>query len=149
MMSQQLAVLCVCFGPSSPKLVASTRCAFQGLAILQEAVCHCLCVMAHRLHFMLKYMQLLLLLLLLSSPLQVLRFMSWLNTNSDSLLPWEARVTPAAASQAHNAGAGVALEYVVELCNRLGASPWINVHHLAGELQHCRKRYVRHWSYLL
>jgi hypothetical protein len=70
----------------------------------------------------------------LNTLLQVLRFMSWMNTNSDALLPWEKRITPASASQAHNAGGGVALEHIVELCNRLGASPWINVHHLAGML---------------
>jgi len=25
------------------------------------------------------------------------------------------------------------LEHIVDLCNRLGASPWINVHHLADD----------------
>jgi hypothetical protein len=27
---------------------------------------------------------------------------------------------------------GVALEHIVDLCNRLGADAWINVHHRAG-----------------
>ena len=62
---------------------------------------------------------------------QVLRFMDWMNTNSASLPPWEARTTPYFDSQA--GPGGVALEHIVGLCNQLGASPWINVHHLAND----------------
>jgi len=61
----------------------------------------------------------------------VLRFMSWLNTNSDTLLPWAQRTTPAQDSQ--TGPGGVAWDYLVMLCNQLGASPWINIHHLADD----------------
>lgn len=62
----------------------------------------------------------------------VLRFMSWLNTNSDvAPRPWQQRVTPAADSQ--TGPNGVAWEYIVRLCNQLGASPWVNIHHLADD----------------
>lgn len=61
----------------------------------------------------------------------VLRFMSWLGTNSDAFVPWAQRTTPAHDSQARPGG--LAWEYLVLLCNQLGASPWINIHHLADD----------------
>lgn len=62
----------------------------------------------------------------------VLRFMSWLNTNSDAApRSWQQRVTPQSDSQ--TGPGGVAWEYIVRLCNQLGASPWVNIHHLADD----------------
>lgn len=62
----------------------------------------------------------------------VLRFMSWLGTNTDTVpRTWQQRVMPAADSQ--TGPGGVAWECIVRLCNQLGASPWINVHHLADD----------------
>lgn len=67
----------------------------------------------------------------------VLRFMSWLATNVDgagSGAPtrvWGQRVLPDQESQ--TGSGGVAWEYIVGLCNQLGASPWINIHHLADD----------------
>jgi hypothetical protein len=61
----------------------------------------------------------------------VLRFMSWLGTNSDTFVPWAQRTTPSHDSQARLGG--IAWEYLVLLCNQLGASPWINIHHLADD----------------
>lgn len=64
----------------------------------------------------------------------VLRFMSWLGTNTDTATvprAWQQRVMPTADTQ--TGPGGVAWEYVVKLCNQLGASPWINVHHLADD----------------
>lgn len=61
----------------------------------------------------------------------VLRFQGWLGTNADTLVPWEQRVTPSYNSQ--TGPGGVAFDYLVQLCNQLGAAPWINVHHLADD----------------
>ncbi|GLC60709.1 hypothetical protein PLESTB_001660900 [Pleodorina starrii] len=70
----------------------------------------------------------------------VIRFMGLMDTNGDSggaavlagnLTGWEARRKPDADTQA--GPGGIALEYIVQLCNLLGADPWVNVHHLADD----------------
>ncbi|PSC77042.1 type 1 secretion target domain [Micractinium conductrix] len=76
----------------------------------------------------------------------VLRFYGWMDIWSDSLPSWEDRTKPGHDTQARLVGVrvcctagcalklrGAALEHIVDLCNRVGASPWINVHHLADE----------------
>ena len=57
--------------------------------------------------------------------------MDWMHTNSDYLAPWPQRTKPNQDTQARPGG--VALEYIVQLCNQLGTAPWINVHHLADD----------------
>lgn len=62
---------------------------------------------------------------------QVLRFMDWMDTNSEYLPPWGERTKPEHDTQARPGG--VALEYIVQLSNQLGAAPWVCVHHLADD----------------
>ena len=57
--------------------------------------------------------------------------MEWSLTNTDPLPPWSARTTPQHDTQARPGG--VALEHIVQLCNTLKASAYINVHHLAND----------------
>ncbi|EFJ43984.1 hypothetical protein VOLCADRAFT_95837 [Volvox carteri f. nagariensis] len=52
---------------------------------------------------------------------RVLRFMGWLDINND--VAWAAVAS----------SGGIALEYLVRLCNLLGTDPWVNVHHLADD----------------
>ncbi|GIL87895.1 hypothetical protein Vretifemale_15941 [Volvox reticuliferus] len=71
---------------------------------------------------------------------RVLRFMDTLDTNNDGfwadvvagkVTGWEARKKPNRDTQA--GPGGIALEYIVQLCNLVGADPWVNVHHLADD----------------
>lgn len=78
----------------------------------------------------------------------VIRFMTWSNANGGvdewraaagaaagannaSGAAWEARTKPPYDTQA--GGLGVAYEHVVQLCNVVGADPWVTVHHLATD----------------
>jgi len=70
------------------------------------------------------------------APYRALRFMDWQRTNS---APWEPRrasftcgkrIRPDFYSQ--GTSAGVSVERMVELANRLGADPWFNVPHEAA-----------------
>lgn len=60
-------------------------------------------------------------------PFRVLRFMDWQRTNSSPLVRWADRITPDHAQQTTNRG--VAIEYMVDLCNELGADPWFCLPH--------------------
>ena len=56
------------------------------------------------------------------SPFKVIRFMDWQKTNFSKVTSWTARTTPNTYTQTTPQGA--ALEYMIELCNFLGADPW-------------------------
>ncbi len=92
-------------------------------------------------------------------PFTLLRFMDWGHTNDSRVSGWSDRLTPAtcyAASVARN-GAGVAYEYMIDLCNLLKRDMWVcvphqtdeNYHHqlaqlVAGRLDSDRKVYVEY-----
>jgi hypothetical protein len=57
--------------------------------------------------------------------------MDWQATNRDELPNWAQRTTPSFYTQSR--AGGVALEHIVQLCNTLKASAYINVHHLAND----------------
>jgi hypothetical protein len=59
-----------------------------------------------------------------------LRFMDWMETNGSKIRHWSERPTPEAATFS---GRGVALEVMIELCNRLSADPWFCLPHLADD----------------
>ena len=54
-----------------------------------------------------------------------LRFMDWFHTNNNPIITWDSRTTTTSYSQADSGG--IAYEYAIELCNRSGKSPWINI----------------------
>ncbi len=57
------------------------------------------------------------------APFSVLRFMTWQNTNSGSVPNWANRTLP--TTQTQDQPEGVALEYMIDLCNEMGADPWL------------------------
>jgi hypothetical protein len=59
-----------------------------------------------------------------------LRFMDWMETNGSKLSNWSQRPTPADATYTEK---GVALEVMIELCNRLDADAWFCMPHLADD----------------
>lgn len=63
---------------------------------------------------------------------KVIRFMDWQKTNNSSEVQWSDRKLPTHAFQNDKAG-GVALEYMVELCNELDADPWFCMPHQADD----------------
>lgn len=70
------------------------------------------------------------------APYRALRFMDWQRTNS---VPWEPRRTSFTCgkrvlpdSYSQGTSAGVSVERMVELANRLGVDPWFNVPHEAA-----------------
>ncbi len=62
----------------------------------------------------------------------VLRFMDWTTVNGSKTTNWSQR-TPLAASS-YAAAAGVPLEVMIALANRMGAHPWFNMPHQADDL---------------
>ncbi|MBN1522985.1 MAG: hypothetical protein JW904_00770 [Spirochaetales bacterium] len=65
-----------------------------------------------------------------------LRFMDWQATNNSSTVNWADRKTPDYYTQsAGNTGksAAVAIEYMVDLCNRTGSNGWFCMPHLADD----------------
>lgn len=67
----------------------------------------------------------------LLSPFRVIRFMNWQKTNGSPLVSWSERPTPEWATQA--GPGGVAIEHMVDLCNRLKADAWFCVPHAADD----------------
>lgn len=66
------------------------------------------------------------------SKFKVLRFMDWGHTNNISdPLSWDDRTRPTRYTQASDNG--VAIEYMVDLCNELGADPWFCMPHTADD----------------
>jgi len=75
-------------------------------------------------------------------PFSVIRFMDWMRTNGSSIRTWSDRPKPNNYSQGTRRG--VALEYMIELCNELGADPWFCMPHLADDAYvHAFARQVR------
>jgi len=64
-------------------------------------------------------------------PFRCLRFMDWGNINGSPLISWTNRTTPAFYTQANPAG--VALEYMIQLCNTLQKDAWICLPHQADD----------------
>ncbi|MCZ6835356.1 MAG: hypothetical protein O7G85_06230 [Planctomycetota bacterium] len=64
-------------------------------------------------------------------PYGVIRFMDWQNTNHSDLVDWDDRTKVTNYTMATDSG--VALEHMVALCNRVGASPWFCIPHLATD----------------
>ena len=58
---------------------------------------------------------------------RAIRFMDWQRTNGSPIVKWSDRSTPARATQ--SGPQGVALEYLVQLANALGADPWFCMPH--------------------
>ena len=73
-------------------------------------------------------------------PFSVLRFYPWMRIYTSSGR-WDRRSSPATARQSN--AEGVAVEYMVELCNELGADPWFCIPHTADE------EYVRRFAELV
>ena len=69
------------------------------------------------------------------SGMSVLRFMDWMDTNNSRIVRWDERPQPGRFSQTEG---GVALELMVELCNRLSVAPWFTLPHLADD-DHVRR----------
>lgn len=61
---------------------------------------------------------------------RVFRFMDWQRTNDSPLVEWDDRPTPGHHSQALK---GVALEYMIQLCNELSVEPWFCMPHKASD----------------
>ncbi|MDI6027526.1 hypothetical protein QBK99_15140 [Corticibacterium sp. UT-5YL-CI-8] len=74
------------------------------------------------------------------SSMSVLRFMDWMDTNNSKVSKWEQRPAADRYSQAEG---GVAIEIMVELCNRLAIAPWFTLPHLADD------DYVRRFAELV
>jgi len=64
-------------------------------------------------------------------PFKVIRFLDWQRSNRSPIRHVSDLVTPAHATQGSDYG--VAPELQAELCNRLGASPWVCIPHAADE----------------
>ena len=61
----------------------------------------------------------------------VLRFMDWQKTNNSPLMNWSDRTTPNTYTQ--TGSSGVALEYMIDLANRLNSDPWFNMPHQSSD----------------
>lgn len=88
-------------------------------------------------------------------PFKVIRFMDWQRTNDSVVQQWAQRTKPSSYTQADRAG--VAIEYLVDLCNRIDADPWFCIPHQADpdyirgfaglvkdSLRHERKMYIEY-----
>lgn len=64
-------------------------------------------------------------------PFKVIRFMDFQHINNSALEKWEERKTVDYAIQSGEDG--VALEYLIDLCNRVGADPWFSLPHRAND----------------
>jgi len=64
------------------------------------------------------------------SNMKVIRFMDWMHTNGSKISDWSDRPKPTDQTQGQK---GVALEYMIALCNRLHADPWFCMPHLASD----------------
>ena len=74
-------------------------------------------------------------------PFSVIRFMDWQRTNGSDVVSWNDRANPNYFTQ--GTGDGVAIEYMIDLCNQLGADPWFCMPHKAND------RYVEKFAALV
>jgi len=74
-------------------------------------------------------------------PFSVIRFMDWQRTNGSNVSSWSDRANPTFYTQGTNDGA--AIEYMIDLCNELGADPWFCMPHQAND------RYVEKFAELV
>ena len=58
------------------------------------------------------------------APFKDLRFMDWMETNGNRQIEWTDRPTPMGRQQSRK---GIALEHIINLCNRVKANCWVNV----------------------
>ena len=72
--------------------------------------------------------------------LRCLRFMDWMETNGSKQRVWSDRPTPEDATFTHK---GVALEWMIDLSNRLQSTPWFCLPHLSDD------DYVRQFAQLV
>ena len=72
---------------------------------------------------------------------EVLRFMDWQRINDSRISRWTERTKPETYSQALESG--VAIELMLDLCDRVNADPWFCVPHLADD------DYVREFAELV
>jgi hypothetical protein len=72
--------------------------------------------------------------------LSCLRFMDWMKTNDSQQRVWSDRPTPEDATFTTK---GVALEWMIDLCNRLQSAPWFCLPHLADD------DYIREFALLV
>jgi hypothetical protein len=64
-------------------------------------------------------------------PFRAIRFMDWQRTNNSRNVRWRDRTMPSTYTQAGEDG--VAVEYMIDLSNRLGADPWFCMPHGADD----------------
>ena len=64
-------------------------------------------------------------------PFPVIRFMDWGSTNDSPIRYWSERTRPNAQTQAMPGG--VALEYMIDYCNRTLSEPWFCMPHMADD----------------
>jgi len=64
-------------------------------------------------------------------PFKVIRFMDWQRTNDSHEKTWSRRTGISSYTQASSHG--VALEYMIDLCNLVGADPWFCMPHQTDE----------------
>lgn len=68
------------------------------------------------------------------APFKTLRFMDWAETNSTDVTAWsQRRPYNHATQQSGDFRNGVALEYMIELCNELDADAWFNMPYAADD----------------
>ncbi len=66
------------------------------------------------------------------SKFKVIRFLDWQRiNNAQPGLTWQSRTTPTYYTQ--DSENGVAIEYMIDLCNELGADPWFCIPHTASD----------------
>jgi len=63
---------------------------------------------------------------------KVLRFMDWQDINGSGDVQWSDRKLSTDAFQNRNSH-GIALEYIIQLCNELNADPWFCMPHMADD----------------
>jgi hypothetical protein len=69
------------------------------------------------------------------APFKTLRFMDWAETNSTDVTAWsQRRPYNYATQQSGDFRNGVALEYMIELCNTLDADAWFNMPYAADDM---------------
>ena len=76
-----------------------------------------------------------------TQPFGVIRFMDWGKTNGSPIEHWRQR--PHKSDMTQTGGGGVAIEYMIDLCNELHADPWFCIPHGADD------DYVRQFAELV